>query len=47
MKNYTINDLHLLMLHAGFAVHNGDWNWQNVKSPLHEYIMLQRVRHRL
>lgn len=33
MKNYTINDLHLLMLHAGYAVHNGDWNWQNVKSP--------------
>lgn len=33
MRDYTINDLHLLMLHAGYCYHDGDWNWKDVKSP--------------
>ena len=33
MRDYTINDLHLLMLHAGYSYHDGDWNWKDVKSP--------------
>ena len=34
MRDYTVNDLHLLMLHAGYCHHNGDWNWKDVKSPV-------------
>lgn len=33
MADYTVNDLHFLMLHAGIAHHHGDWNWKDVKSP--------------
>ena len=33
MTDYTVNDLHFLMLHAGIAHHHGDWNWKDVKSP--------------
>ena len=25
--------INLLTLNVGFAVHNGDWNWENVQSP--------------
>lgn len=31
--NIAIEQLHLLLLNAGLAVHDGDWNWKNVKSP--------------
>lgn len=30
---YSVDDLKLLVLHAGYAVHNKDWNWQDVSSP--------------
>lgn len=29
----TIDDLHIFTLHTGYAEHNGDWNWKNVRSP--------------
>jgi AraC-like DNA-binding protein len=28
-----MNDLNLVLLNAGYAVHHADWNWQNVNSP--------------
>lgn len=31
MLSYT--QLNLLTLNVGFARHNGDWNWKNVRSP--------------
>lgn len=32
MRN-SIDDLHLFTLNVGFAKHNADWNWKNVRSP--------------
>ncbi|MBQ8673186.1 MAG: helix-turn-helix transcriptional regulator [Bacteroides sp.] len=29
----SIDQLHLLILNVGPAVHDGDWNWQDVSSP--------------
>lgn len=29
----SIDQLHLLILNAGLAIHNADWNWRNVNSP--------------
>ena len=29
----SIDQLHLLILHVGLAIHNADWNWRNVNSP--------------
>lgn len=29
----SIDQLHLLILNVGLAVHNADWNWKNVRSP--------------
>lgn len=29
----SIDQLHLLILNVGLAVHNADWNWKNVSSP--------------
>lgn len=31
--NYPIDQLHLYTLNVGFAYHNADWNWKNVRSP--------------
>ena len=31
--NIQIDRLNLLTLNVGFAKHNGDWNWENVRSP--------------
>ncbi|MDD6891502.1 MAG: AraC family transcriptional regulator [Bacteroidales bacterium] len=31
--NYPIDELHLFTLNVGFAYHNADWNWKNVRSP--------------
>ena len=31
--NPSVDQLHLLTLHVGFARHQGDWNWKNVRSP--------------
>lgn len=31
--NYSIDQLHLLTLNVGYACHNADWNWKNVRSP--------------
>ena len=31
--NFSVDQLHLLTLNVGFAHHNGDWNWKNVRSP--------------
>lgn len=31
--NFSVDQLHLLTLHVGFAEHRGDWNWKNVRSP--------------
>lgn len=28
-----VDQLHLLTLNVGLAIHNGDWNWKNVRSP--------------
>ena len=32
----SIDQLHLLVLNVGLAIHNADWNWQNIwkKRPL-------------
>ena len=30
----SIDQLHLLILNVGLAIHNADWNWRNVNSPL-------------
>ena len=29
----SIDQLHLLILNVGLAIHNADWNWKNVSSP--------------
>jgi len=29
----NIDDLHILTLHAGYAEHEANWNWKNVRSP--------------
>lgn len=29
----SIDQLHLLILNVGLAVHNADWNWKNIYSP--------------
>ena len=29
----TIDDLHIITLHAGYAEMDKDWNWKNVRSP--------------
>ena len=31
--NYPVDQLHLMTLNVGLAIHNGDWNWKNVRSP--------------
>ena len=31
--NYPIDKLHVYTLNVGYAEHNGDWNWKNVRSP--------------
>lgn len=31
--NFSIDQLHPLVLNAGLAIHNADWNWKNVVSP--------------
>ncbi|MGM9674058.1 MAG: helix-turn-helix domain-containing protein [Bacteroidaceae bacterium] len=31
--NHPIDKLHIYTLNVGFARHNGDWNWKNVRSP--------------
>lgn len=31
--NFSVDQLHLLTLNVGFAHHDGDWNWKNVRSP--------------
>lgn len=30
---YSVDDLNLLVLNVGYAVHNKDWNWKDVSSP--------------
>lgn len=32
MKGY-VNDLQLMTINVGYACHQGDWNWTNVRSP--------------
>lgn len=29
----SIDQLHLLILNVGLAIHNADWNWKNINSP--------------
>ncbi len=29
----SIDELHLLVLNVGLAIHNADWNWKNISSP--------------
>ena len=31
--NLSVDQLHFLTLHVGFARHHGDWNWKNIRSP--------------
>lgn len=31
--NYSVDELKFLILNVGYAVHDGDWNWKNVRSP--------------
>ena len=31
--DYSVDDLRLLVLNVGYAVHNSDWNWKDVSSP--------------
>lgn len=31
--NISIKKLQLYTLHVGLAIHHGDWNWKNVRSP--------------
>lgn len=30
---YSVDDLRLVVLNVGYAVHNADWNWKDVSSP--------------
>ena len=36
----SIDQLHLLILNVGLAIHNADWNWKNVSSPSVSYTHL-------
>lgn len=38
----SIDQLHLLVLNVGLAIHNADWNWKNVNSPLQDSITLMK-----
>lgn len=29
--NYSIDNLHVYTLNVGYAQHNSDWNWKNVR----------------
>lgn len=31
--DYSVNDLKLLVLNVGYAIHDKDWNWHDVSSP--------------
>jgi AraC-like DNA-binding protein len=31
--NISVDNLHLYILNVGQAIHHGDWNWKNVRSP--------------
>ena len=33
MNNYDISSLHILTLNTGYAEHDKDWNWKDVRSP--------------
>ncbi len=33
MNLHSIDDFHIITLHAGYAEHEGDWNWADVRSP--------------
>jgi AraC-like DNA-binding protein len=36
--------LHLILLNAGRAVHEGDWNWKNIKSPFFRLYLVEEGR---
>ena len=31
--SYSVDELKLIILNVGYAVHDGDWNWNDVRSP--------------
>ncbi len=33
MNQHSIDNFHIITLHTGYAEHDGDWNWTNVRSP--------------
>jgi len=33
MNRFDVKDFNIITLNVGFAQHNGDWNWQDVRSP--------------
>lgn len=35
----SIDQLHLLILNVGLAIHNADWNWKNVSSPFYPTLL--------
>ncbi|HKM45842.1 MAG TPA: hypothetical protein VJY12_10345 [Dysgonamonadaceae bacterium] len=37
-----IDELHLLLLNGGLAIHNADWNWKNVCSPFNRLYFIYK-----
>ena len=44
---FPIESLNLQMLNVGYAVHNGDWNWQQVSSPFTRIYLVTKGEARL
>lgn len=43
----SIDDLHLLTIHVGLAIHNADWNWKEVSSPFTRLYYVTKGRARI
>ena len=43
----SIDQLHLLILNVGLAIHNADWNWRNVNSPFTRLYYVTEVAARI
>lgn len=45
--NIDFRDLDLLVLNVGYATHNGDWNWEDVRSPFSRLYLVTEGHARL
>lgn len=45
--NYPIDKLYIYILNVGFARHDGDWNWKNVRSPFARLYLVTEGRARI